>query len=201
MELLKPLLEVNEPDVRQKCFVAFDLTDGTTRPFTLEDFHRRATSIELHAGVPENIRSHFETARNLILYSWFFYPFNVTAELAAYTTVEFALRTKFNDRKAPFKMLLKQAADGGLIKDQGFSVPVRKATTIREYNDGLPADFQIPEPTLLRNYSDTLAHTIPYLRNQLAHGTTMLHNHGASTVRICAELINQLFSLPTPPTS
>jgi len=201
MESLKPLMEVNEPDVRQKYFVALDLTDGTTRPFTLEDFHRHAASIELHAGVPEKIRSHFETARNLILYSWFFYPFNVTAELAAYTTVEFALRTKLNDRKSPYKALLKQAVDGGLIKDQGFSVPVRKATAIREHNEGLPADFQIPEPTLLRDYADTLAHTIPYLRNQLAHGTTMLHNHGASTVRICAELINQLFPLPTPPTS
>lgn len=198
MESLKQLFQVSEPDVRQKFFVALDLTDGTTRPFTLEDLHRRAASIELHAGVPETIRSHFETSRNLIVYSWFFYPFNMTAELAAYTTVEFALRTKFNDRKTPFKHLLQRAVDGGLIKDLGFSVPVRKAEAIRERNEGLPPEFQIPEPTLLREYSDTLIRSIPYLRNQLAHGSTMLHHHGASTVHTCAELINQLFPNPDP---
>lgn len=196
MEALKPLSQVTEPDVRQSFFVALDCTTGTSRPFTIEDFHRRAASIELHAGVPEKIRSHFETARNLILYSWFFYPFNVTAELAAYTTVEFALRTKFNDRKTRFKTLLKQAVDAGLITDHGFTVPTRNAADIREHNEGVPAEFQIPEPTLLREYSDNLTRSIPYLRNELAHGTNMLHDHGAFTVRICAELINQLFLKP-----
>lgn len=196
MESFKPFSEVTKSDVRQKAFVILDEQTSSMRPFTLEDLHRAAETILLHEGVPEAIRNHFETARNLIVYSWFFYPFNVTAELAAYTTVEFALRTKFNDRKTPFKSLLQQAVDGGLIKDQGFSVPVRKATTIRERNEALPAEFHIPEPTLLRDYSDTLTKTIPFLRNQLAHGTTMLHNHGASTVRMCAELINQLFPKP-----
>lgn len=32
-------------------------------------------------------------------------------------------------------------------------------------------------------------------------GTTMLHGNGASSVRICDKLINQLFPLPNPPTS
>jgi hypothetical protein len=201
MESLKPLSEVSEPDVRQKAFVTIDLADETMRPLTLEDFHRRATSIELHAGVPEAIRSHFETARNLIVYSWFFYPFNVTAELAAYTTVEFAVRSKFNDRKTHFQKLLKKAVDDGLIKDQGFSIPVQRVAAIREHNAEFPAEFQIPETTLLRQYSDTLARTIPFLRNQLAHGNAVLHNHGESTVRVCAEVINQLFPPPAIPPS
>lgn len=193
MEKLKTLSEVTEPDVRQQYFVTLDLTTGTTRAFVLEDFHRRAASIELHANVPEKIRSHFETARNLLLYSWFYYPFNVTAELSAYTTVEFALRIKFNDKKSPFKRLLKKAVDSGLVTDKGFSIPTGRAASLREYNERRPAELRIPEPALLRNYSDTLATTIPFLRNELAHGTTMLHNHGAVSVSICAELINQLF--------
>jgi hypothetical protein len=86
--------------------------------------------------------------------------------------------------------------DTGLITDGGFSIPKRRAERVREDNEGLPADFQTPEPALLREYSNVLTHNIPYLRNQLAHGTTMLHHHGASTVRICAELINQLFPAP-----
>ena len=196
MESLKPLAEITESDVRHKVVVTMDALGGIFRTPTLEGFHRRAASIELHPGVPEAIRSHFETARNLILYSWFYYPFNVTAQLTAYTTVEYALRTKFNDRKTPLAKLLKQAVDSGLIRDQGFSVPVRKAAAIRESNEGLPPEFQYPEPPLIREYSDVLTQTIPFLRNELAHGTTMLHNYGAFTVRICAELINQLFPNP-----
>ena len=199
MESLEPLAEVTEPDVRQKFWVALDLSNGTQRPFTLDDFHHRAASIELHGGVPEEVRSHFETARHLIIYSWFYYPFNVTAELAAYTSAEFALRTRFNDRKTPFKSLLQKAVDTKLVSDSGFSIPKLRAERIREHNEAMPADFQTPEPALLREYSDVLTKAIPYLRNQLAHGSTTLHNHGARTVRICAELINQLFDPPTAP--
>jgi hypothetical protein len=93
MESLKELNEITEPDPRQRFFVK--LTNSGARPQTLEDFHRDAESLRLHAGVPNEIRSHFETARNLIIYSWFFYPFNVTAQLSAYISIEFALRTRF----------------------------------------------------------------------------------------------------------
>jgi len=49
---------------------------------------------------------------------------------------------------------------------------------------------------LASQYCATLQKTIPMLRNCLAHGDSMLHEHGALTVRICAELINQLFPKP-----
>jgi hypothetical protein len=194
MEALKKLEQISQADPRTHAFTLLDANHpGLFRKRTIEDFHRVAESIRLHDGVPEPIRSHFETARNLIIYSWFYHPFNVTAQLSAYITVEFALRTKFNDRKTNFKGLVKKAVDAGLVTDNGFSIPRRKAQSNRAYNQGLPADLQIPEPTLLRQYSEGLAKSIPFLRNELAHGTTLLHEKGASEVRICAELINQLF--------
>jgi len=49
------------------------------------------------------------------------------------------------------------------------------------------------EPAMNRSYCDALVKALPFLRNELAHGTTMLHEQGALQVRICAELINQLF--------
>jgi len=198
MESLKELSEITEPDVRQKCFVILDLVKGISRPFTLEDFHRSAASIELHSGVPEKIRSHFETARNLIIYSWFYYPFNVTAQLAAYTTVEFALRTKYQDRKTTFKNLLERAVNSGLVSDRGFSIPTTKATRIKEHNRNRPPDFRFPEIQIVDAYSKQLIHSLRFLRNKSAHGSTMLHNHGPGTVRICAEFINQLFPHPAP---
>jgi hypothetical protein len=198
MESLKQLSEVTEPDGRQKAFVGLDMTNGAIRPFTLEDFHRRAASIELHSGVPEKIRDHFETACHLVIYSWFYYPFNITAQLAAYTSVEFALRTKFQDNQSIFKVLLERAVDSGLITDRGFSITTQRAERIKEYNQGLPSEFQLPENPLVDEYSRQLIQSIRFLRNEIAHGTTMLHHNGASTVRTCAELINQLFPNPNP---
>ena len=53
-----------------------------------------------------------------------------------------------------------------------------------------------------REHCDALVKALPFLRNELAHGTTMLHEQGALQVRICAELINQLFpSTPNLPKS
>jgi hypothetical protein len=93
MEHLKKLQEVCKMDVRQGFFTAMDPKHpGIFRKRALEDFHRAAESIQLHSGVPEPVRDHFQTARNLIIYAWFYYPFNITAQLTAYTSVEFALR-------------------------------------------------------------------------------------------------------------
>ncbi len=169
---------------------------GGIRKRTLQDFHHTAESIRLHEGVPEAIRNHFQIARNLILYSWFYYPFNVTAELCAYTSAEYALRLRARDRKTPFAILLKDAVSNGWISDSGFSIPRRKKEALKRFNEGLPEEFQTPVSSLGNEYCDTLRKTIPKLRNWLAHGDSMLHEHGALTVRICAELINQLFPEP-----
>jgi hypothetical protein len=67
MEAFKQFNEIVEADVRQKYFGR-----------TLQDFHRRAEQIALHDGVPEGIRNHFQTARHLLIYSWFYYPFHVS---------------------------------------------------------------------------------------------------------------------------
>ena len=194
MESLKKLEEICQPDSRTHAFTLLDPNHpGFLRKRTIEDFHRAAESISLHEGVPERIRSHFETARNLIIYSWFYYPFNVTAQLCAYTSVEYALRLKANDRRMPFKRLLQRAVDQGWITDKGFSRPQRRRDAIQRHNEGLPPEFQVPEPPMIREYCDAIAESLPFLRNQLAHGSSLLHEQGALQVRICAELINQLF--------
>ena len=41
------------------------------RPMTIEDHWKYIATIALHEGVSSVIRVHFETARNLLLYSWF----------------------------------------------------------------------------------------------------------------------------------
>lgn len=197
MESLKRLPEICLPDPRQTAFVYTDpTTPGGFRKLTIEDVYSAVDSIRLHNGSPEAVRSHFETARNLALYAWFYYPFNVTAQLAAYTTIEFALRSKTADKKTKFKHLLVKAVNAGWIKDSGFSIPTQRVKCIRERNELHPSEYQEAEPTLLRDYCDVLIESIPFLRNEVAHGTSMMHGGGIGAVRISAELINQLFLPP-----
>src|ERR1035437_4798081 len=194
MEEFKKLDEICQPDSRQAFFVRSDPSSPDEfRATTIQDIYKAVESIRLHEGVPEKVRSHFETAWNLALYAWFFYPFNVTAHLSAYTSIEYALRTKSDDRKTAFKQLLRNAVDNGWIKDHGFSIPSQRVERIRERNAEMPAEFQEPEPSLMRDYCDVLCESIPFLRNQLAHGSSMLHGDGIGPIRIAAELINQLF--------
>jgi hypothetical protein len=198
MESLKKFDEICQKDPRQDFFCIINYADGTTRKRTLEDFYKRAEKIRLHDGVPEKIRSHFETARNLIIYSWFYYPFNVTAELCAYTSVEFALKIKDggSSSKISFKKLLQKAVAQKWIFDEGFSHVKRKRENMRAYNETLPKEFKTHESPMLDEYCRNLTKSLPYLRNELAHGSSMLHEQGAFTVQICADLINQLFPKP-----
>jgi hypothetical protein len=199
MESLKKLEDICQPDIRQKSFVCLDPggPDGF-RSQTLQDFHRAAESIVLHEGVPERIRNQFQDARNLIVYSWFYYPFNVTAELCAYATAEHALRIKAGETTghSSFRRLLKRAVAENWIRDSGFSHVKRKHESLRAYNENLPPEFQQPQAPLAQEYCNAVTDALPNLRNALAHGDNYLHHSGAMTVRICADLINQLFEKP-----
>ena len=65
MEKLKPLEEVCQPDVRYRNRVDLDHSTGTINEATIESIYRVIEPIQLRANVPEEVRSHFEIARNL----------------------------------------------------------------------------------------------------------------------------------------
>lgn len=196
MEELKKFEEICEPDARQKYFGLINESRDDFRPLTLRDIYDAADSIKLHEGVPKDICSHFETARNLLLYSWFYYPFNVVAQLHAFASAEYALRIRANvnpastKRPPGFKQLLKRAANEGWITDAGFSQAL--GWKLQGMSNILAATTQ----RSINTYCEALAETLPYLRNRLAHGENMLHNQGGEYLLICAELINQLFQPP-----
>lgn len=192
MEVLKDLEAISEPDDRMNCMVLVDHASGEIRPLRLGDIYATAETIKLHMGVPEEIRSHFETARNLFVYSWFFYPFNVAAQLHAFLSVEFALKVRAGMQCGGFRRLLKRAVAEGWISDKGFSGV--EDWRLRGMNRALNGEKA--EASEVKTYSQVLIEVLPYLRNELAHGSTMLHNRGAEYVGICAEFINQLFDTP-----
>lgn len=195
MEELKFFADLVEPDERQRFFALANSISGERRPLQMSDVYERAAAASLHVEVPEAVRSHFATAQNLVAYSWFYYPFNVVAELHAYISVEFALRTRFPELpKANFKDLLLKAVAENLLKSERFTYgrnPVHVS---------YPPNTKLPSPTPdeeVKNYVDAVVEAMRTLRNSLAHGSTSLHMKGGTVLLVCSEIINQLF--PEPP--
>lgn len=192
MEELKHLDQLGAPDERQRYFRVRDDADGPWRPMQASDVHEMAQRANLHLGVPDEVRSHFAMAQNLLAYSWYCYPFNVAAELHAYISVEFALRTRLKaSDSATFKMLLGQALGRGLIQSDKFTFGREPESPAYPPNTAIP-----PDPVQVQDYAMAIADAMRSLRNDLAHGTNMLHMKGGTVLLVCSELINQLFDPP-----
>lgn len=112
MEQFKRLEDVYEPDVRYTGRIDLDLTTGTAAPMTIKSIYSVVESIQLNAGVPDEVRSHFEVARNLALYSWFVYSFHEVAALRAMASLEMAARAKSGEPETPFKNLIEKLFPG-----------------------------------------------------------------------------------------
>ena len=136
MEMLKPLSEVCEPDVRYKNRVDLDMTTGAFSETTIESLYSVIEVIALGKTVPEEVRNHFDTARNLALYSWFVYSFNVVAAMHAFGSLEMAVRTKTGDKKSPFKQLLDMAFDKRQLTG-GFGPPVDLSVALSRMRNDL----------------------------------------------------------------
>lgn len=158
MERLKKLEEVCQPDERNRNRVDIDHATGAVTPTTIESIYTVIEPIRLNDSVPEEVRSHFEVARNLALYSWFVYPFHEVAAMQALASLEMAAREKTGEDGTAFKNLLDKLFKGRQLA---------------------------PEISLAKGVS--------WLRNELAHGSTMLSGQGIAYLRVCAELINELY--------
>lgn len=198
MDTLRPLDEVAKPDERWANFGYPDPVDFSFRPIELSERHTAIAAISLTPCVPEHIREHFETAKNLLLYAWFVYRFIPVAELHAYSTVEMALKdraTQESLRARTLRPLLKIAIERGWIVDEAFS-------NVRREREAMEREWEwrhqlglvpTPEENDSQRYCKMLLDSMPYLRNDLAHGSKTLHPGGVGTLAICADLINQLF--------
>ena len=176
MEKFKTYKEITKTDNRNLVFVKIDAETGEKQNIKSKDIYDFVASITLNDDIPDEVLSQFNVAKNLVVYSWFSYPFHQIAEMKAYSTLEMALKIKFGQKGNGLKRLLEKAVSSGLIKDKEFS-----------------HISHIVEDKKTNKYAKILPETISILRNKLAHGSNMLHPNSASTLRICADIINQLF--------
>jgi hypothetical protein len=132
MERLKRLEDICRPDERYQNRVDIDFSTGAVTPTMVESIYVLVEEIKLGAGVPDEVRSHFETARNLALYSWFIYSFNVVAGMQAFASLEMAVREKTGDRRTVFKKLLDQ-----VFKGRQFAAGVSLSTVVTKLRNDL----------------------------------------------------------------
>ena len=183
--------------------------------------HQAMSALVLGGTVPEEVRVHFETAKNLFLYSWCVYRFYMVAEQYALTTLEFALRSKFiavglvnaEDEHIPgFKHLLRIAQKKGLISDARFTPREDAASKLAHYRHsaemikkmdelGLsemaydPSDVRPTEEDLAIDWLGRISDSLPEIRNMHAHGTNNLYPTVLMTFVVVHNIIQQLFEI------
>jgi hypothetical protein len=185
-EKLRPAEYIHDPDPRNAQTVWHDKATGVIRPVEASDLHNAVAAFSLHSGVPEDIAQHFETVKNIYLYSWFIYRFQPVAELESLACLEYALRVrladeirdgKLKEKRPGLQRLMRYAIDKELVKNEGFARWVRA---------------QDPEWDLLSSLEEAL----PQIRNDYAHGSYNLTPTALCIIELVHEIINQLFALP-----
>jgi hypothetical protein len=89
---LRSVDQLGRADARMQFFAMSE--SGTTRAFGQEDRRAGISRFELRSEVPDDVRVHYDTARNLYLYAWFVYRFHAIAEQQALASLEMALRLR-----------------------------------------------------------------------------------------------------------
>lgn len=206
-----------EPDPRTTMFA------GQTLP-SLAAHHRDIEAIQLTAGVPEAIAIQFETSRNLYLYAWHVYRFFPVAQSQALCALEFGLRERLPKRlpegyqhpRQPQPMLaglLRYAIDQDLIRNQGFrrwhraaedrarqrrSMEIIQTMMIDQQFESIEVHEDEPVNVTPEDQSWDLVQLLrtglPDLRNELAHGSSMLTNQVLGTIELVAEILSQIYA-------
>lgn len=203
--VLKQLSEITLPDPR------LELEPYKPRnevPLDVSDIHERLEAFcKIHDGVPERIKTQFEIARNLMLYTFFVFEFQTQAELQAYAALEYGLRERFGcpTRKIKqgkkikavplmLKELLQKAIDEELINPE--KLPSWDwANQRRKYFAEKLGKASVPVAP--KDWLEMIVRAIANLRNHIAHGNPHLNlPNSFNQMELCADLINALFPRP-----
>ncbi len=198
MDTLRALSEVTVPDPRSEGFAVLEPEVDGYRPKTIEDHYASISRVTLHAAVPEEVRQHFETTRNLLLYSWFVYRFIPVAEFHAACTLEYALKIKTDGGIKGLYRLIEHAIEMGWVSERGFSGWHHRERTRATLEDLSEMMSGVGEQRVRfhdepYDFLKKLQESIPEMRNEYAHGSSMAHSGGYAKLEVCAEFVNQLF--------
>lgn len=198
MQQLKPLAELLRPDPTNKMFGKMDTTTGNIGPVAMEDIYEIVRQISTSESVPEDVRSYFESIKNLTVFGWFHYPLYTHAVFLATTALEMALRARFpvtgGDRRT-MRPLIEAARKAGLVRDD--TLP-----SSRRWHADEP-DLNQAEKTVetkagpQRSYAEYAWRMMLFLRNKFLHqqqSTILTPWMAADHLSLAAEMINALFA-------
>ncbi len=169
MEEFKSLEELTEMDEKHRLMGAIC---GSVP--SLERMHKYLSEEVLNEEVPEEIQGQFNVAKNMALYSYYFYALDPEVHLKTYTIIEHALRIKTNPKKKMmFRALMNHAVSKRWIKDSGFR--------------------HIDNPSPDNEWCKSMVDVMSDLRNSKAHGSSMLVGDCLHHISSCADFVNQLF--------
>ncbi|MEH6578601.1 MAG: hypothetical protein V7731_16185 [Amphritea sp.] len=141
---------------------------------SLESMHKYLSNRTLNDSVPDEIKGQFNVAKNMALYSYFFYALAPEVHLKSFTVIEHALRLKANKKKQiMLGALMRMAVKEKWITDAGFS--------------------HLENPSPENKWCKDMIKNIPDSRNAKAHGSTLLVDDCLLEISICADFIDQLF--------
>jgi len=157
MEELKKINEITSPDSRTTSFVIVNWETGQKREFSICDLHEQVELIRLdETTVPEEVRSQFNVARNLCLYSWYCYSFHNVACFKAYSTIEMALRIrlgKANEAVCYLRPMLDEALARGILQDKSALETIPYLRNLAAHGSPMNAPWSVP---MLRRCAETL---------------------------------------------
>jgi hypothetical protein len=169
MEEFKSLEELTEMDEKHRLMGAIC---GSVP--SLKGIHKYLSKETLNDEVPEEVRGQFNVAKNMAIYSYYFYALAPEVHLKTYTIIEHALRLKANPKKPMMlKALINHAVSQRWIKDSGFR--------------------HIDNPSADNEWCKSMVDVMSSLRNSKAHGSSMQVGDCLPHISSCADFVNQLF--------
>ena len=112
--------------------------------------------IKLDETVPEEVRSQFNVARNLCLYSWYCYSFHNVACFKAYSTIEMALRIRLDKPEeaiSSLRFMLEEALAIGALQDRSLPETVAYLRNLAAHGSPMNGPWSVP---MLRRCAETL---------------------------------------------
>jgi hypothetical protein len=185
----RSLAHVQSPDPRHNAF----LRKG------IETYHAQLNGLILNPSVPADVRVGFDTARNLLLYSFYVYRFSTVARFQAYAVLENAIKLRARNEPSEKFRGLRQCIEYALknkwFRDDGVRQYLRLAK-IRDDSSYLFMDEDAPRPMVSQApdvWIQRIKESFPGIRNGIAHGTPLLLGGDFTVLEMCCDLVNQLF--------
>lgn len=188
------------PSDSLRCPISIDKKDSRyNESLTVEGMLSHLEGTELHGGVDKDVAIHFETTRNLYLYSFYNYRFGMVAEMHAYASIELALKEQLPSHRIKVKRDDGRDKNLDTLLTQAFKEGVLQPNLFHDYSR--LTQNMTEEAPKDKKYIENFKKRLTDSRNRQMHGSTSLLPpwvYGLHVIKTASDLINQLYTRGLP---